>query len=248
MPLQLKIRRLQSGETLIAEFESVADAETWLRERPKFVDVLGTVGGLGESVDKRLRAAMRPFDDDELGLVAQQDAIAAESVRRAMEEREQELANADPGRLMHVAWDHESGMHNGEAGDTREIPEVVREAVLAWVAGFDMIYACQDVDFDRTAKLHSVPVRLGVAGALRLAAGCHFATIVALAALPLVYPPFGWVWWTGIAAVAVLLIYEHALVRPDDLTRVNAAFFHVNAVISLGLLAVGLADLLITKT
>ncbi|MCA9682097.1 MAG: hypothetical protein KC457_07860 [Myxococcales bacterium] len=145
MPLQLKIRRLQSGETLIAEFESVADAETWLRERPKFVDVLGTVGGLGESVDKRLRAAMRPFDDDELGLVAQQDAIAAESVRRAMEreqeaaerameEREQELANADPGRLMHVAWDHESGMHNGEAGDTREIPAVVREAVLAWVA------------------------------------------------------------------------------------------------------------------
>ncbi|MCA9236686.1 MAG: putative 4-hydroxybenzoate polyprenyltransferase [Planctomycetales bacterium] len=125
---------------------------------------------------------------------------------------------------------------------------VLGAAVLAWVAGFDMIYACQDVDFDRTAKLHSVPVRLGVAGALRLAAGCHFATIVALAALPLVYPPFGWVWWTGIAAVAVLLIYEHALVRPDDLTRVNAAFFHVNAVISLGLLAVGLADLLITKT
>ncbi|MAT69573.1 MAG: 4-hydroxybenzoate octaprenyltransferase [Planctomycetaceae bacterium] len=118
--------------------------------------------------------------------------------------------------------------------------------VLAWVAGFDMIYACQDVDFDRTAKLHSVPVRLGVPGALRLAAACHFVTIGALAALPLVYPPFGGIWWAGIAAVAALLIYEHALVRPDDLTRVNAAFFNVNAVISLGLLAVGIVDLLVS--
>lgn len=122
---------------------------------------------------------------------------------------------------------------------------VLGAAVLTWVAGFDIIYACQDVDFDHQAKLHSVPVRLGVPGALRLAAGLHFATIGALAALPLVYPPFGAVWWIGVAAVAALLVYEHALVRPDDLTRVNAAFFNVNAVISLGLLTVGLVDLLI---
>jgi 4-hydroxybenzoate polyprenyltransferase len=120
---------------------------------------------------------------------------------------------------------------------------VLGSAVLAWVAGFDMIYATQDVDFDRQTGLHSVPAQLGVAGALRLAAACHLATIGFLAALPLAFPAFGWVWWAGVAAVAGLLVYEHALVRPDDLGRVNTAFFNVNAVISLGLLAVGILDL-----
>ncbi len=122
-------------------------------------------------------------------------------------------------------------------------PLTLGAAVLAWVAGFDMIYACQDFEFDRLTGLFSVPARLGVATALRLAAACHLATIVCLAALPLVYPPLGWIWWTGVAAVAGLLVYEHALVRPDDLMRVNVAFFNVNAVISLGLLAVGTLDL-----
>jgi 4-hydroxybenzoate polyprenyltransferase len=120
---------------------------------------------------------------------------------------------------------------------------VLGAAVAAWVAGFDIIYACQDFAYDREAKLHSIPVRLGVAGALRLAAACHFATIALLAILPLTYPPFGGVWWAGVAAVAVLLAYEHALVRPDDLARVNTAFFNVNAIISLGLLVVGTVDL-----
>ena len=66
-----------------------------------------------------------------------------------------------------------------------------------------------------------------------------------LACLPLAYPPFGWIYWLGVGAVAVLLTYEHALVRPDNLTRVNIAFFNVNAVISLGLFAVGTLDLLL---
>ncbi|QDT74967.1 UbiA-like polyprenyltransferase [Lacipirellula limnantheis] len=122
---------------------------------------------------------------------------------------------------------------------------VLGAAVAAWVAGFDVIYACQDFAYDREAKLHSIPVRLGVAGALRLAAACHFVTIVLLALLPLIYPPFGGVWWAGVAAVAALLVYEHALVRPDDLARVNTAFFNVNAIISLGLLVVGTVDLLL---
>jgi 4-hydroxybenzoate polyprenyltransferase len=115
-------------------------------------------------------------------------------------------------------------------------------AVLTWVAGFDMIYACQDYESDRKARLRSIPVALGIRGALRLAALCHLLTIVLLACLPLVYPLFGWIFWAGIGAVAVLLIYEHLLVRPDDLSRVNAAFFNVNAIISLGLLAVGSLD------
>lgn len=121
---------------------------------------------------------------------------------------------------------------------------VLGGVVLSWVAGFDVIYACQDYESDRRAKLHSIPVKLGITGALRLAAASHFLTVVLLACLPLVYP-FGWIFWAGAAAVAVLLFYEHLLVRPNDLSRVNAAFFNVNAVISLGLLAVGTLDLIV---
>jgi 4-hydroxybenzoate polyprenyltransferase len=119
-------------------------------------------------------------------------------------------------------------------------------AVLMWVAGFDIIYACQDADFDRAARLRSVPAAVGIRGALRLAAVCHLLTLIFLAALPLVCPqvPLGWIYGVGVAAVALLLAYEHLVVRPDDLTRVNVAFFNVNAVISVGLLIVGAIDLL----
>jgi 4-hydroxybenzoate polyprenyltransferase len=121
---------------------------------------------------------------------------------------------------------------------------VLGGAVLLWVAGFDMIYACQDAQFDRTHGLSSVPARWGVAWALRAAAVCHAGMIALLAVLPLVYNRFGSIYWAGVAAVAVLLIYEHRLVRPDDLTRVNRAFFNVNAVVSIGLLLIGIVDLL----
>lgn len=123
--------------------------------------------------------------------------------------------------------------------------------VLLWVSGFDIIYACQDVDFDTKAKLRSVPAALGVAGALRLAAFCHLGMVAALAALPcshLLGGPqlgLGAIYWCAIAAIALLLIYEHRLVRPDDLTRVNIAFFNVNAVVSMGLFLVGTIDLLV---
>lgn len=117
-------------------------------------------------------------------------------------------------------------------------------AVLFWVTGFDVIYACQDVDFDREAGLHSLPARLGVRGALRLAAACHLVMVVMLVALG-VSVPLGPVFFVGLGTVAVLLLYEHSLVRPDDLARVNMAFFHVNVGISLGLLVVGLVDLLL---
>jgi 4-hydroxybenzoate polyprenyltransferase len=121
---------------------------------------------------------------------------------------------------------------------------VLGGAVLVWVAGFDIIYATQDADFDRQHALHSLPVRLGISKSLRLAAACHLGAIVFLVALPFVYSYLGWIYWTGVAAVAVLLIYEHALVRPTDLSRVNVAFFNVNAVIGLGLLAVVTWELL----
>jgi 4-hydroxybenzoate polyprenyltransferase len=124
-------------------------------------------------------------------------------------------------------------------------PLILGAAVMLWVAGFDVIYACQDTEFDLRMRLYSIPARLGVAGALRLAAACHLAMVVLLLTVPLVYPEFGRVYLAGVGAIAVLLAYEHALVRPDDLTRVNRAFFHVNAVVSVGLLAVGTIDLIV---
>ncbi len=129
-------------------------------------------------------------------------------------------------------------------GDLAWPPVLLGLAVLGWVSGFDIIYACQDADFDRAHGLHSVPGRLGVRGALRLAALCHAAMVAALVGLGLSYP-MGPLYFLGVAAVALLLVYEHALVRPDDLSRVNLAFFQVNIAISLGLLAIGLADLMI---
>jgi 4-hydroxybenzoate polyprenyltransferase len=124
---------------------------------------------------------------------------------------------------------------------------VLGGAVLTWVAGFDIIYACQDYDVDIAAGHYSIPARLGIERALHLAAACHIVTIASLACLPLVYPFFGSVFWLGIVAVAGLLVYEHLLVRPDDLTRVNAAFFNVNVIISLGLFVVGSLDLLVHR-
>ncbi|HVW39583.1 MAG TPA: UbiA-like polyprenyltransferase [Pirellulales bacterium] len=122
-------------------------------------------------------------------------------------------------------------------------PVVLGAAVMLWVAGFDIIYACQDVEVDSELGLHSVPATLGVAGALRLAAACHLGMVLLLFALPAVYPQLGWIYLAGIGCVALLLIYEHRLVRPDDLTRVNLAFFQVNAVVSIGLFLVGTLDL-----
>ena len=131
-------------------------------------------------------------------------------------------------------------------GDIGWPPVFLAEAVLLWVAGFDIIYACQDVDFDRQAGLRSIPRRIGVKRALKLAAGCHALMIFPLFVLGVAYP-MGWIYFAGVVAVGLLLIYEHALVRPDDLSRVNLAFFQVNIAISLGLLAVGLVDLLLQQ-
>jgi 4-hydroxybenzoate polyprenyltransferase len=117
-------------------------------------------------------------------------------------------------------------------------------AVVFWVTGFDIIYACQDIDFDREKRLGSIPARLGVAGALRVAALCHAIMVAALLALGWSFP-LGPIYLEGVALVAGLLVYEHALVHPDDLTRVNLAFFQVNIGISIGLMAVGIADLVL---
>jgi 4-hydroxybenzoate polyprenyltransferase len=125
-----------------------------------------------------------------------------------------------------------------------QTPMVLGLAVLFWVAGFDILYACQDVDVDRRFGLHSIPARLGVRGALRVAGGCHAVTAVLLLALYGVdSPPLGAVYLAGVIGVIALLVYQHWLVRPDDLTRVNRAFFQVNGVISIGLFVLVLVQL-----
>jgi 4-hydroxybenzoate polyprenyltransferase len=116
-------------------------------------------------------------------------------------------------------------------------------AVMAWVAGFDIIYACQDAAFDAAHGLQSIPARLGVPRALRLAKWLHVATIILLAGLPIVVPQLGWIYWAACAAIVALLVWEHAIVKPDDLSRVNQAFFSANALIGLVLLAAIAVDL-----
>lgn len=117
-------------------------------------------------------------------------------------------------------------------------PLILAAAVALWVTGFDIIYACQDEAFDRRVGLHSVPARLGVRGALRVAAAAHGGMIAALVALPALSPVLGlgWLYYAAVLGIAALLWYEHHLVRPDDLERVGVAFFNVNAIVSLVLL------------
>ncbi|HVS39997.1 MAG TPA: UbiA-like polyprenyltransferase [Gemmataceae bacterium] len=129
------------------------------------------------------------------------------------------------------------------AWPTLFIPLLLGGAVLFWVAGFDILYACQDVEFDRRARLHSVPAAIGVRASLRLAAACHAVMLALLAALFFVdSSDLGWIYLVGLAAVTVLLVYEHWIVRPEDLSRVNQAFFQVNGVISVGLFVVVLVQ------
>ncbi|MCU1243523.1 MAG: 4-hydroxybenzoate octaprenyltransferase [Candidatus Acidoferrum typicum] len=105
-------------------------------------------------------------------------------------------------------------------------------AVTLWVGGFDVLYACQDVDYDRSAGLFSIPKRFGIARALLIARAMHVGVVVLLALLAASFA-LPWPAWIGIAVVAALLAYEHSLVKADDLSKLDAAFFAVNGYISL---------------
>ena len=119
-------------------------------------------------------------------------------------------------------------------------PFLLSLAVITWVAGFDVIYGCQDVDFDRARGLHSLPARFGIATALRIARLMHAITVGALAAFG-AQLGLGPIHAVGVAVVAGVLVYEHSIVRPDDLSRVNRAFFDLNGIVSLVYLAAVLA-------
>ncbi len=119
-------------------------------------------------------------------------------------------------------------------------------AVMFWVAGFDVLYACQDFDFDRGAGLHSIPRHVGIRSALWIARGFHVVMLLLLLAL---LPAFGLgkLALAGVIAVLLLLLYEHSLVKSDDLSRLNAAFFTMNGVISVVFAIFIAADLLLRK-
>jgi 4-hydroxybenzoate polyprenyltransferase len=118
-------------------------------------------------------------------------------------------------------------------------------AVAAWIAGFDLFYALFDVDVDRAQGLHSWATRFGVRGVFAGARGLHVATVALLVAAGLGLP-VGALYWIGVAAVAALLAYEHSLVSPGDLRRLNMAFFTMNGVISVAFFAFVLADALVS--
>jgi 4-hydroxybenzoate polyprenyltransferase len=115
-------------------------------------------------------------------------------------------------------------------------------AVTVWIAGFDLLYACRDVEFDRQAGLHAVPARFGIAAALRAARACHALTAIALAAVGWV-TALGLAYWLGWVTVVGLLAYEHSLVSADDLSRLDLAFFNVNGYISVITLLAAVAGL-----
>lgn len=122
------------------------------------------------------------------------------------------------------------------------IPAALAGVIFFWVGGFDILYACQDADFDRSQKLNSIPAKYGIRSALRIAFVSHLLTIAMLLVLWKI-AGLGWIFLAGIILISLLLLYEHSLVRPDDLTRVNIAFFNVNAIISFGILVLGCIDL-----
>jgi 4-hydroxybenzoate polyprenyltransferase len=118
------------------------------------------------------------------------------------------------------------------------VPFTLGLIVLSWVAGFDIIYACQDADFDRQARLFSLPARLGVAASLRVATLLHLVTIGLFFVLYLACPLLGLTYLAGATGISVLLVYEHLIIKPSDLSRLNQAFFTVNGVVSIGLLVI----------
>ena len=131
-------------------------------------------------------------------------------------------------------------------GDLSVSVLVLGAAVTLWVAGFDIIYACQDVEFDHRLGLHSIPKQFGIAAALYTSIVLHAGMLVLLVVVARI-ENLGWIALAGLAVVAALLAYEHSLVKPSDLSRVNAAFFTINGYISVLFFLTWAADLTVHR-
>ena len=115
-------------------------------------------------------------------------------------------------------------------------------AVVFWLIGFDILYSCMDIEADRINRLHSIPQRFGIETALKMALASHAVMVVFLLALLEPTVLLGWVYLAGVVLVAGLLVYEHSLIKKDDLSKVNRAFFNVNGIISIGLMIFVIVD------
>jgi len=130
-------------------------------------------------------------------------------------------------------------------GDVQATPFLLAGAVLTWTAGFDILYALQDVDFDRRSGLFSIPAKFGVVGELWISGALHVLTLTFLALLPSTSPRgLGAAYWVGWAGCLLLIAYQHWVVRPGDLSRLNAAFFTANGALSVWLFATTALDIL----
>ena len=123
-------------------------------------------------------------------------------------------------------------------------PIILCLVVLLWTAGFDIIYACQDVNFDRKHGLRSIPAKIGIRGSLWLSSALHVIAVLLLLGIPLLVE-LGLFYYIGVGIVVLIFIYEHAIVKPTDMSRVNLAFFTLNGMISLVLMALSIADILL---
>jgi 4-hydroxybenzoate polyprenyltransferase len=130
----------------------------------------------------------------------------------------------------------------GIVGSVTPAPFLLALAVVLWTAGFDIIYACQDLEHDIKSGLHSIPKRLGMRKALILSGILHLFMVLTLLVLTK-YSHLGVIYFSGVCVVAALLFYEHSLVKPNNLSKINTAFFTVNGIISMGLMGVTLIDI-----
>lgn len=127
-------------------------------------------------------------------------------------------------------------------GGVTATPLILAFAVATWVAGFDILYSLQDEEFDKSAGLRSIPAAIGQGMAMNVSSLLHILTVLALGALPFV-EPLRWPYWVGLVAIAGVLAYEHHLVKPGDLSKIDKAFFGLNGYISLGFFVSVLAAL-----
>ena len=128
------------------------------------------------------------------------------------------------------------------AGSIAWPPVIMALAVLAWTAGFDIIYACQDYACDVRDGIQSVPSKMGIAGALWVSRGTHVVCLALLVVLGLASAQLGTLYFVGVACAAVLLVVEHAIVKADDLSKVGIAFFTINGIVSVIMGTLGIID------
>jgi 4-hydroxybenzoate polyprenyltransferase len=136
------------------------------------------------------------------------------------------------------------GAYLAVTGEFALLPLLFSFAVIFWVSGFDIIFALQDVDFDQSQKLHSIPAALGVRKALRVSELLHLVSAACVIAAGF-YGHFHWLYWIGVAVFASMLVYQHSIVKPNDLSKVNIAFMTANGIASVVFAVFVIADLLV---